>query len=79
MTMTINEGIWDRTIRIFVGLALGYVSWSAWPADATLLSIAGAVSFISLVVGIAAFVTGVVGYCPMYRLFGVTTNKRLHA
>jgi hypothetical protein len=77
--MTINEGIWDRTIRIVIGLALGYVSWSAWPVDANFLSMAGAVSFISLVIGIVAFVTGVVGYCPLYQVFGVTTNKRLHA
>lgn len=77
--MTINEGIWDRTIRIVIGLALGYVSWSAWPADANFLSMAGAVSFISLVIGIVAFVTGAVGYCPLYQVFGVTTKKRLHA
>lgn len=77
--MTINEGRWDRTIRIVIGLALGYASWSVWPADANFLSMAGAVSFISLVIGIVAFVTGAVGYCPVYQVFGVTTNKRLHA
>ena len=77
--MTINEGIWDRTIRIVIGFALGYVSWSAWPADASFLSMAAAVSLISLVVGIVAFVTGVAGYCPLYQVFGLATNKRLHA
>lgn len=40
---------------------------------------AGAVSFISLVIGIVAFVTGVVGYCPVYQVFGLATNKRLNA
>ena len=77
--MTINEGMWDRTIRIVIGLALGYVSWSAWPADANFLSMAGAVSFVALLIGIIAFATGVVGYCPMYQVFGIATNKRLHA
>jgi hypothetical protein len=77
--MTINEGTWDRMIRIFISFALGYVSWSAWPADASFLSLAGAISFGSLVIGIIAFVTGVVGYCPLYQVFGVATNKRLHA
>ena len=76
--MTINEGTWDRMIRVVIGLALGYVSWSAWPADANFLSMAGAVSFVSLVTGVIAFVTGVVGYCPLYQVFGVATNKRLH-
>ena len=77
--MTINEGIWDRAIRIVIGIALGYVSWSAWPADANFLSMAGAVSFVALLIGIIAFATGVVGYCPMYQVFGIATNRRLHA
>jgi hypothetical protein len=77
--MTINEGMWDRTIRIVIGLALGYVSWNAWPAEASFLSMAGAVSVVSLVIGIIALVTGMVGYCPLYKVFGVATNKRLHA
>ena len=77
--MTINEGKWDRIIRIVIGLALGYVSWSAWPAEANFLSMIGAVSFVSLVVGIIAFVTGAVGYCPLYQVFGMATNTGLHA
>ena len=77
--MTINEGKWDRIIRIVFGLALGFVSWSGWPAEASLLSAAGTVSLVALVIGVIAFVTGVVGYCPMYQVFGVATNKRVHA
>jgi hypothetical protein len=42
------------------------------------LSLAGAVSFVSLVIGIIAFV-GVAGYCPYAQVFIVATNKRLHA
>ena len=77
--MTINEGKFDRIIRIVLGLALVYVSWSTWPAEVSFLSTAGAVSFVALMIGVVAFVTGAVGYCPMYRVFGVATNKRLHA
>ena len=77
--MTINEGTWDRMIRIVIGLVLGYVSWSAWPTEANLLSMAGAASFVSLAFGIIAFVTGVVGYCPLYQVFRIETNRRLHA
>ena len=68
--MTINEGTWDRMIRIVIGLALGLVSWRTWPA---------ALSFVSLAVGMIAVVTGVVGYCPLYQLFGVATKRQLHA
>ena len=68
--MTINEGTWDRVIRIVIGLALGLVSWSTWPA---------ALSFVSLAVGIIAVVTGLVGYCPLYQVFGVATKRQLHA
>src|SRR5512147_2578606 len=38
MTMTFNEGTWDRVIRILIGLALGYVAWIRWPGTAALLS-----------------------------------------
>jgi len=46
--MTINEGTWDRVIRVVIGAALGYVAWSAWPTEASLLSRTGVVSFVSL-------------------------------
>ena len=77
--MATNEGKWDRIIRIVLGFALVHVSWSAWPAEANFLSMAGAVTFVSLVTGIIAFLTGMVGYCPLYQIFGVPTNKGLHA
>lgn len=77
--MTMNEGRLDRLIRIVVGLALGFMSWNLWPADAAYWSVAGAVSLLSLVIGIVAFVTGVVGYCPLYQVFGIRTNSRLRA
>ena len=50
--MTINEGTWDRVIRVVVSFALGYVAWSTWPTEASLLSRTGVVSFISLVIGL---------------------------
>jgi hypothetical protein len=75
--MTINEGTWDRVIRVVVGFALGFVAWSTWPTEASLLSPTGVFSFISLVIGTIAFVTGVVGWCALYRILGISTNKRL--
>ena len=77
--MTINEGPSDRVIRIVIGLALVYVAWSGWPAEASVLSGAGVVSVVSLVIGIIALVTGVVGWCALYQVLGISTNKRVSA
>lgn len=76
--MKINEGTWDRVIRVAMGLTLWSVAWRAWPAEASLLSGAGLVSFVSLVVGTIAFVTGVLGWCALYEILGISTNKRAH-
>jgi DUF2892 family protein len=73
----INEGAWDRIIRIVAGIALGYAAWMTWPASVMLRP--GAVSIVFLVIGAAAFVTGVVGWCPAYALFEVSTKKRVGA
>ncbi len=74
-----NEGVWDRVIRILAGIALGYAAWMTWPGTASLMSRPGAVSLVSLVIGAIAFVTGIVGWCPVYRLFDVSTKKRVRA
>lgn len=75
--MTINEGTWDRAIRIAIGLTLGFVAWSVWPAEASFLSGAGVASFVLLVIGTVAFVTGVIGSCALYQVLGISTNKRV--
>jgi Protein of unknown function (DUF2892) len=55
-----NEGTLDRFIRIVIGIAL------------LSLTVAGPKSMIGLV-GIVPIVTGLVGFCPLYRLMGVST------
>ena len=75
--MTINEGTGDRVIRVAIGLTLWYVAWTAWPTEASLLSGAGVVGLVSLVIGTVAFVTGVVGWCALYKVLGISTNKRV--
>ena len=68
--MTINEGTWDRLIRVVIGVALGYVAWIAWPT---------VMGLVSLVIGLVAFGTGVVGWCALYQVLGISTNKRVTA
>ncbi|MBI2186431.1 MAG: DUF2892 domain-containing protein [Acidobacteria bacterium] len=66
----VNEGLWDRLIRFFIGLALGYAAWMVWP---------GTAAIVYLVIGAIAFVTGVVGWCPAYALFHFSTKKAVKA
>jgi hypothetical protein len=66
MTFT-NEGMWDRVIRILLAVALGYAAWITWP---------GTAAMVFLVVAIVALATGVVGWCPIYGLFRLSTKKK---
>lgn len=64
----VNEGLWDRLIRLVIGVALGYFAWMTWP---------GTAAMVYLVIGAIAFVTGLVGWCPAYALFGFSTRKKV--
>ena len=58
--MTRNEGTIDRGVRIVLGLALLSL---VFVGPHTLLGL----------IGIVPFVTGLVGFCPLYRLLGLRT------
>jgi hypothetical protein len=63
--MKTNEGTVDRIIRAVVGVAalLGAFAMGS-----------GSVAFILLlVVGAILLVTAAVGFCPLYRVFGMST------
>ena len=72
-----NEGTWDRVIRMLAGIALGSAAWMTWPAS--IMSRPGAVSIVFLAIGAIALVTGLVGWCPAYAVFHVSTKKRVGA
>ena len=58
--MTRNEGTPDRTLRIVLGLvllALVFVGPKTWLG----------------LIGVVPLVTGLAGFCPLYRLVGVRT------
>lgn len=63
--MTRNEGRTDRIVRTLAGLAL----IAAWPLGLTTGVLAVAVGLI----GVVLLVTGVVGFCPLYALLGLST------
>ena len=57
----INEGTLDRTVRIVLGLAI------------LSLAFVGPQSPLGYL-GLVPLVTGLVGFCPLYRIVGLRTN-----
>ena len=62
----VNEASWDRIVRVVLGLAL-IVAGFTWAQ--------GGVATALVVVGLIPLLTGAVGFCPLYKLFGVATAK----
>lgn len=64
----INAAGWDRALRTMIGLVLLYVGWvgvlAAW------------LTAVLMVVGGILLVTGVIGWCPLYSLLGISTYHR---
>ena len=58
--MTVNEGTIDRTIRVVVGLGL------------LALVFTGPQTPLGWI-GVVPLATGVLGYCPLYRVLGLNT------
>lgn len=59
--MKTNEGMTDRVIRMFLGVAIAMFFVyrnSPWA-----------------LIGLIPFVTGIVGNCPLYSILGIDTNK----
>ena len=66
--MKLNEGTFDRVVRVVLGVVLLYLG---------IMSVAGVWGIVLDVVGAIALITGVVGFCPLYKLLGnFTTVKK---
>ena len=65
-----NTGRIDRIIRVVAGLALGVFAWFVLGLDE-----AKTVGVIAAVIAAVLIITGIVGFCPAYRLFGINTCK----
>ena len=57
-----NEGTIDRALRIIVGLVLLYLAFTGQYTPWTWI-------------GVVPLLTGLVGFCPLYRLLGMNTCK----
>lgn len=60
-----NVNTIDRVLRIVVAVAAGYFAFSA----------TGAVAIVLWLVAGIMLGTAIVGFCPLYRLMGISTRK----
>lgn len=60
LTMKNNEAGWDRAARVVLGLGL------------IALAVVGPQTWLGLL-GLVPLVTGLWGFCPIYRVFGLST------
>jgi hypothetical protein len=63
----INEAGWDRIVRIVLGIALLYLGWAG--------VVTGGLGVFLKVIGFVPLITGLVGWCPLYSIFKIRTNK----
>lgn len=63
-----NESDVDKKIRLVLGMV---ILWLA------LFVFTGTLQIVAFVIGVLAIFTGLTGFCLIYKLFGVKTNKKL--
>ena len=62
-----NESGLDRIIRVILGVVLLALYFTG--------TVTGGLGIVLIVVGAIALLTGVVGFCPLYALLKLRTNK----
>lgn len=63
--MKVNEGSLDRIIRVILGLVILSLSFV----------LQGSAKYLA-VIGLVPLFTAILGWCPLYSLFGMNTCKR---
>ena len=61
-----NEGNWDRALRIMLGAVLLYL----WLGGV----VTGTAGIALSMVAVLPLFTGLVGWCPLYSLLGISTR-----
>jgi hypothetical protein len=65
--MNRNVASWDRVLRVVLAALFAYLYFAG--------IVTGGLGLLLLVVGIVFLVTAIVGYCPLYGLFKLSTFK----
>lgn len=63
-----NVGSLDKTIRLVLGIALGVWAVPGLAPGSTL-------SYVALAVGVILIATALMNFCPLFKMFGISTNK----
>ena len=66
--MKINMGLVDRVTRIVVAVLIGVLYFTN--------GISGTLAIVLMIMAIAFVLTGLVGFCPLYLPFKLTTNMK---
>jgi len=62
----LNEANWDRIVRVVLGLALLYLGWAG--------VVTGGWGLFLKIIGFVPLLTGLVGWCPIYAMFKLSTK-----
>ena len=62
-----NEALWDRTLRVCVGIAMLAIGWTQ--------VVQGVWGLALEIFGWVPLVTGLLGWCPIYAVLGLSTNR----
>ncbi len=60
-----NVGVVDRIIRVVLGIGLGYAAFM----------VPGAWAWIAGVLAVIGIVTGLAGFCALYAVLGINTDR----
>lgn len=63
-----NEASWDRIARVALGIVILYLGWAG--------VVTGGWGVFLKVFGFVPLATGLLGWCPLYALFRVRTNRQ---
>ena len=65
--MKTNESNLDRIIRVILGAVLFALYFTG--------TVTGGLGVVFIILGAILLITGVVGFCPLYALLKISTNK----
>jgi hypothetical protein len=68
MSLNRNVGNIDKTIRLVAGLVL--LLWAFMSAG-----LASAVGLIAAIVGAVLVLTGLINFCPLFKLLGISSHR----